>query len=97
MRRRHKALDTWSRSLKKMWECRDPGDFVQTQQDWLCDAVRLTASDIRALAGDTTVLTRKLSTGVEKTVGSAADEILKTRRGRSETGGSQAIERVAAE
>jgi hypothetical protein len=97
MRRRHKALDTWSRSLKKMWECRDPGDFVQTQQDWLCDAVRLTASDIRALAGDTTALTRQLSTGVEKTVGSAADEILKTRRGRSETGGSQAIERVAAE
>ena len=40
MRRRHEAFDTWSRSLKKMWECRDPGDFVQTQQDWLCDAVR---------------------------------------------------------
>jgi hypothetical protein len=47
-RRRHEAFDTWSRSVQKMCECRNPVDFVQTQQDWLCDAVRLAAFDIRA-------------------------------------------------
>ncbi len=97
MTRRHEALDTWSRSIKRMCECRDPVDFVQTQQDWLCDAIRLTASDIRALAGDTAILTRKLTARVEKTVDSPADDILKSRRGRPETGGSQREERVAAE
>jgi len=97
MTRRREALDSWSRSLKKMCQCRDAVDFVQTQQDWLCDAIRLTTSDIRALAGDTAILTRQLTTGVEKTVGSAADDNLKTRRGRPETAGSQPLERVAAE
>ena len=100
MTRRREALDSW---FKKMCQCRDAVDFVQTQQDWLCDAIRLTTSDIRALAGDTAILTgtgiltRQLTTGVEKTVGSAADDNLKTRRGRPETAGSQPMERVAAE
>ena len=31
MRRRREAMDTWSRSLQKMCECRNPVDFVQTQ------------------------------------------------------------------
>jgi hypothetical protein len=97
MTRRREALDSWSRSLKRMCQCRDAVDFVQTQQDWLCDAIRLTTSDIRALASDTAILTRQLSTGVEKTVGSAADDYLKTRRGRPETAGSQPMERLAAE
>jgi hypothetical protein len=106
MTRRREALDSWSRSLNKMCQCRDAVDFVQTQQDWLCDAIRLTTSHIRALAGDTAILTgtgiltRQPTTGVENTVGSAADDTddnLKTRRGRPETAGSQPMERVAAE
>ena len=44
MRRRREAIDTWSRSLQKMCECRNPVEFVQTQQDWLCDAIRLSTS-----------------------------------------------------
>lgn len=97
IRRRHEAFDTWSRSLKRMYQCRDPVEFVQTQQDWLCDAIRLTASDIRALAGDAAILTRKATVRVDKTVGGPNDDILKTRRGRPETGASQPVERVAAE
>ena len=97
MTRRREAFDSWSRSLKRMCECRDPIDFVQTQQDWLCEAVRLTASDIRALAGDTAILTRKATAAIDKTVSSQADDILKTRRGRPDTDGSQREERVAAE
>jgi hypothetical protein len=97
MTRRQKALDTWSRSLKNMCQCRDPLDFVQTQQDWLRDTVRLTASDIRALAGDSAVSTSQPTAGVKHTVGSAADDNLKTRRGRPETDGSQPVERIAAE
>jgi hypothetical protein len=64
IRRRREAMDTWSRSLEKRWECRDPVDFVQTQQDWLCDAIRLASFDIRALADDTVTLTRKMRPGL---------------------------------
>ena len=41
MTRRQQAIDTWSRSLKKMCECRDPVDFIQTQQDWLSDTIKI--------------------------------------------------------
>jgi hypothetical protein len=43
MRRRGEAIDTWSRSLQKMCACRNPADLVQTQQDWIRDAMRLAA------------------------------------------------------
>src|SRR5437773_1923810 len=89
MRRRQEAFDTWSGSLKRMCECRDPVDFIQTQQDWLRDAIRLAAFDIRALAGDTTALTTKVTAGFEKPVGSPGDDALQTRRGRAGAGGSQ--------
>jgi hypothetical protein len=95
MRRRRDVMDTWSRSLQKMCECRNPVDFVQTQQDWLCDAIRLATFDIRALAGDTTILTRKVTAGFEKPA-DPDDDVRQTRR-RPEVGGSQPAVRVAAE
>ena len=72
-RRRHEAFDTWSRSVQKMCECRDPVDFVQTQQDWLCDAIRLATLDMRSLAGDTAIFTRKMTAGFEKPAGTDDD------------------------
>jgi hypothetical protein len=95
-RRRHEAFDARSRSVQKMCECRDPVDFVQTQQDWLCEAVRLATFDIRTLAGDTTILTRKMTAGFEKPA-DPDDDVRQTRRGRPEAGGSQLVESVPAE
>jgi hypothetical protein len=40
-----------------MCECRDPVDFVRTQQNWMFEAIRLTVSDIRPLAGNRATLT----------------------------------------
>jgi hypothetical protein len=95
-RRRHEAFDTWSRSVQKMCECRDPVGFVQTQQDWLCDAIRLAGFDMRSLAGDTAILTRKMTAGFEKPAGTD-DDVPQRRRRRAEVGESQPMERVAAE
>ena len=95
-RRQHEAFDAWSQSVQKMCECRDPVDLVQTQQDWLCDAIRLAALDIRSLAGDAAILTRKMAAGFEKPAG-LDDDIPQMRRGRPETGESRPVARVAAE
>jgi hypothetical protein len=96
MKRRREALDIWSRSVQKICEYRNPIDFVQTQQDWLCEAVRLATFDIRTLAGDTTILTRKMTAGFEKPA-DPDDDVRQTRRGRPEAGGSQLVESVPAE
>jgi len=95
-RRRHEAFDTWSRSAQRMCECKDPVDFVQTQQDWLCDAIRLAGFDMRSVAGDTAILTRKMTVGFEQPTGTD-DDVLQRRRRRPEVGESQPMERVAAE
>jgi hypothetical protein len=95
-RRRHEAFGTWSRSVQKICECRDPVNLVQTQQDWLCDAIRMATLDIRALAGDTAILTRKMTAGFEKPAGSD-DDVPQRRRGRPEVGESRPLDRVAAE
>ncbi len=95
MRRRQEALGTWSRSVQKICECRDPVDLVQTQQDWLCDAIRMTTLDIRALAGDTATLTRKMTAGFEKSAG-PDDDVPQRPRGRPEGGESRPLDRVAA-
>src|SRR5215813_15049708 len=94
VRRQQMALDIWSQSLKQICQCRDPVDLIQTHQDWLCDTIRLSASGIRALVGDTTNLTKQLTAATEKTVGGLVDDNLKTRKARPETGGSQPAERA---
>jgi hypothetical protein len=98
MSRRREAMDTWSRSLQKMCECRNSVDFVQTQQEWLYGAIRLATFDIRALAGDTVTLTRKITTRFERPVGSPDDDDApQTHKGKPESAGSQPVERQAAE
>ena len=95
-RRRHEVFDTWARSVQKMCESRDPVDLLQTQQNWLRDAIRLVGLDIRSLAGDTAILTSKMTTGFEKPAG-LCEDVAQRRRGRSDVGESQPVERVAAE
>jgi len=84
-RRRREAFDASSRSVQKTCECRDPVDVIQTQQDWLCDAIRLADLDIRSVGGDTAILTRKMTAGFEKPAG-PDDDVPQRRRGKPEVG-----------
>ena len=87
------AVDAFSRSLKKASECRHPIDLVQTQQDLLCDALRWAASDVHALSGDATILTRKVAAVLE----GHDDDVREMRRARPEGRRSQPVDREAAE
>jgi hypothetical protein len=58
--------------------------------------MRLAPLDIRSLAGDTAILTRKMTTGFEKPAG-PDDDVPQRRRGRPEVGESRPVECVAAE
>ena len=56
-KRQREAIDTSARSLQQMFECRNPAEFAQIQQQWIADAAQRGASDISALACDTMALT----------------------------------------
>jgi len=60
MKRQSAALDANSRSLQQMFECRNPADLMQLQQQWVAEAVRRIASDIGSLASDTLAMTRRV-------------------------------------
>lgn len=95
--RRHEAFDLWSRSLEKVCECREQVDFTRVQQDWLSDALRLTACAVCALSGNTVASTRKATAGVDRIVGTLADDVLERRRAKPETSGNRPVERIAAD
>jgi hypothetical protein len=57
LKRQREAIDASARSLQQMFECRNPADFAQIQQQWIADAARRGASDISALACDAMALT----------------------------------------
>ena len=95
--RRREAFDLWSRSLDKMCECRKPVDFIRVLKDWPSDALRLTASAVCVLSGNTVAWIWKATAGVDRTAGTLADDVLERRRGKPETSGNRPVERVAAD
>ena len=99
MDRWREAVENWSRSLQRLYDCRNAVDCVQIMEDWLRDAVRLATSDMCALVDDSRIWSRWTSAGSQalggnaeghQVVGGADDE-------RAEEGGGRVEERIAAE
>jgi hypothetical protein len=58
--RHREAIDLSSRSLRRVWECRDLNDLLQAQQQWAGDCLRWTAAGLRAAGRDTNTLTEQM-------------------------------------
>ena len=56
LRRQQEAIDASARSLQQMFECRNPADLAQIQQEWLAGTAKRSVSDISALACDSMAL-----------------------------------------
>lgn len=65
MGRQREAIDASSRSLQRMYECRNLVDLVQLQQQWFAEAARRNASDIGSWASDAVALTCRVA-GAER-------------------------------
>jgi hypothetical protein len=59
MRRQRQAFEASSRSVQKICDARNIFDLLKAQQDWLSDCLDWTASEIRAVGGAATMMTRK--------------------------------------
>jgi hypothetical protein len=94
-RRRHEAFNAWSRSVQRCLSAETrlisfrPNKIgYATPFGW--------PFDIRSLAGDAAILTRKMTAGFAKRAG-PDDDVPQRRRGRPEVGESWPVEGVAAE
>jgi len=56
LRRQQEAIDASAQSVQQMFECRNPADLAQIQQEWLAGTAKRSVSDISALACDSMAL-----------------------------------------
>jgi hypothetical protein len=59
VRRQREAFDTSSRSIRKIYDCRDIIGLIQAQHEWVSDCLHWTAGEIRAVGCDAAEITRK--------------------------------------
>ena len=95
LRRQQEAIDASARSLQQMFECRNPADFAQTQQQWLADATRRSASDISTLASESMALTWRVVGADRLGLGGQPPPVRGT--GRAKPGDEAPLQRAAAE
>jgi hypothetical protein len=60
LKRRSEAVEATSRSMQKIWECRNLAEVAQAQHDWLTGAVDRVAADLTSVASGTAILTRRV-------------------------------------
>lgn len=92
LHRQSEAIDASSRSLQRLWECRNVADLFQTQQQLLTDYLRFTAGQIRAAGRDADEMTRKTARFAE----AAGEETETLRRNGHRRRGAAESERGEA-
>ena len=96
MKRQSEAIDAGSRSLQQMFECRNPADLVQIQQQWVADTLRRASSDISSLASNALAVTRRAG-GIERPVAAARPSVPARGAEPAKSNDGVAAQRVAAE
>ena len=95
LRRKQEAVDASARSLQRMFECRNPADFIQIQQQWLAEIARRGASDISNLTSESMALTSRV-VGADR-LGSHGQSSPVRSTGRAKSGDEVPMHRAAAE
>lgn len=57
--RQRQAFESFSRSMQRICDARNVFDVVQVQHEWVSDCLNWTASEIRAVGGDATTISRR--------------------------------------
>ena len=95
LKRQGEAVDAGARSLRQMFDCRNPAEFVQLQQQWLADTMCRAVADIGNLARDATAMTTRAA-GTERSAAPLRDQ--PTRQGAPAAPPAEAAaQRAAAE
>jgi hypothetical protein len=98
VRRQREALDSSTRSLQKIYECRNLMDLVQVQQHFVADCLHWTAAEMRALGSDAAAVTRIATARAGDMTRSAVEETRHAARAARESAQATRMqERTAAE
>jgi uncharacterized protein (DUF1800 family) len=96
LKRQGEAIDAGTRSLRQMFDCRNPVELVQLQQQWVADAMCRAASDIGNLAKDATAVTQRAA-GADRFAASLRDQLDTHGAPAAQPKEGAAVQRAAAE
>ncbi|HEV2303694.1 MAG TPA: phasin family protein, partial [Stellaceae bacterium] len=85
VRRQRQALDSSSRSIQKIYECRNLLDLLQIQQQFVTDCLHWTAAEVRALGSDAAAVTRTAAGRAGEIARGAAEDARHTARAARES------------
>lgn len=74
LKRQGEAIEAGTHSLRQMFDCRNPAEFVQLQQQWVADTMCRAASNIGNLAKDATAVTQRTA-GTDRFAASLRDQL----------------------
>lgn len=98
VRRQREALDSSSRSIQRLYECRNLIDLMQVQQQFVTECLHWTAAEMRALGSDAAAVTRTAAARAGDIAGAAGEEARHVARAAREgTHSRPQHERAAAE
>jgi hypothetical protein len=98
LRRQREALDSSTRSLQKICQCRSLMDLVQVQQQFVTDCLLWTAAEMRALGNDAAAVTRTAAARAGDFTHGGVEEARHTARAARENAQTtRAQERAAAD
>lgn len=96
LQRQGEAIDAGTRSLRQMFDCRNPAELVQLQQQWIADTMCRAASDIGCLARDATAVTQRAA-GADRFAASLRDQPARQGQPPTQAKEGAAVQRAAAE
>lgn len=96
LKRQGEAIDAGSRSLRQMFECRNPAELLQLQQQWVADTMCRAAADIGNLARDATAMTQRAASA-DRFAASLHDQLAAQRSAAAQSNEGAAPQRAAAE
>lgn len=96
LKRQGEAIDAGTRSLRQMFDCRNPVELVQLQQQWVADTMCRAASDIGNLARDATAVTQRAA-GADRFAASLRDQLAGQGVAPTPPNQGAAVQRAAAE
>lgn len=97
LRRQREAFDVSSRSVRKLYDCRNILDLAQAQNEWVSDCLEWTASEIRAVGNDAAVMTRNAAQRLGEAARERGSALRQPRQGSAQTAATTPMERAAAE
>ena len=93
--RQRAAVETSSRAMQRMCECRNPVELLQVQQEWATDCLKWTTSQLGAAGEDARLVAQNATTRISEAARDTAEDV-RRESGRRRPPGEPELSKAAS-